>query len=274
MNDHHLLSHHLLFCFSTASSPRPGTIQSDSCWWQNPEKTTKIQPRNVPGNKMEFLEFGKKPRQLRFHSIMGWGSEVFPSHFTDLLNARLSTSITSPIFKKNSNSCSIALCNTSWQLMTKWEVEIGPFFFKDHCYYFTHQLSLMNCVIQPQENLLEKLFSPRELLWKPFLIVFFPDLTISLTLNPLPPPLTNLCKSIAHSLLSFPSIFPWEGLKASVQRYKWKFCTLNTVLLRLMFGRRLKYFFNHCLSVAFWSADWIWPVTDNRYLKRNNALLH
>lgn len=120
---------------------------------------------------MEFLEFRKKPGQLRFHS-MEEGSEVFPSHFTDLLKARLSTSITSPIFKKNSNSCSIALCNTSWQLMTKWEVEIGPFFFKDHWYYFTHQLSLMNCVIQPQENLLEKLFSPKELLWKPFLIVF------------------------------------------------------------------------------------------------------
>lgn len=117
---------------------------------------------------------------------MEWGSEVFPSHFTDLLKARLSTRITSHIFK-NSNSCLIALCNTSWQLMTKWEVEIGPFFFKDHCYYFTHQLSLMNCVIQPQENLFEELFSPRELLWKHFLIVFFPDLTV-LDIKPPPSP--------------------------------------------------------------------------------------
>lgn len=206
---------------------------------------------------------------------MEWGSEVFPSHFTDLLRARLSTSITSHIFKKNSNSCLIALCNTSWQLMTKWEVEIGPFFFKDHCYYFTHQLSLMNCVIQPQENLLEELFSPRELLWKHFLIVFFfLDLTTSLTLNPLPLPLLNLCTSVAHSLLSFPSIFPWEGLKASAQRCQWKFCTSNTVLLRWTFEGSLKYLSNICLSIALWSAGWLWPVTGNRYLKRNYALFH
>lgn len=117
--------------------------------------------------------------------------------------------------------------------------------------------------------------APRELAWKTVLLKratvkalfdsFFPDLTISLTLNPLPPPLTNLCKSVAHSLLSFPSILPWEGLKASVQRFQWKFCTLSTVSLRWIFEGRLKYFFSHCLSVAFWSADWIWPVTDNRY---------
>lgn len=119
---------------------------------------------------------------------MEWGSEVFPSHFTDLLRARLSTSITSHIFKKTSNSCLIALCNTSWQLMTKWEVEIGPFFFKDHCYYFTHQLSLMNCVIQPQEDLLEELFSPRELLWKHFLIVFFSGFDNFLDIKPPPSP--------------------------------------------------------------------------------------
>lgn len=198
---------------------------------------------------------------------MEWGSEVFPSHFTDLLKARLSTRITSHIFK-NSNSCLIALCNTSWQLMTKWEVEIGPFFFKDHCYYFTHQLSLMNCVIQPQENLFEELFSPRELLWKHFLIVFF-QIWQSLTLNPLPLPLMNLCMSVAHSLVSFPSIFPWEGLKVSVQRYQWKFCTSNTVLLRWIVEGGLKYLPNLCLSIALWSANWLWAVTDNRYLKRN-----
>lgn len=84
--------------------------------------------------------------------------------------------------------------------------------------------------------------APRELGWRTVLPKratvkalcdsFFLDLTTSLTLNPIPPPLTNLCMSVAHCLLSFPSIFPWEGLKAPVQRYQWKFCTLNTVLLR------------------------------------------
>lgn len=114
---------------------------------------------------------------------MEWGSEVFPSHFTDLLRARLSTRITSHIFKKNSNSCLIALCNTSWQLMTKWEVEIGPFFFKDHCYSFTHQLSLMNCVIQPRENLL----LPKRATVKALFDSFFSDLKI-LDIKPPPSP--------------------------------------------------------------------------------------
>lgn len=136
-------------------------------------KILKSSPGTSQGTKLEFLEFRKKnhPEQLRFHSIVRWGWGGFPSHFTDLPRARLSTSVTSSVFKEEGTSCLIALCSTSWQLMTKWEVEIGPFF-KDHCHYFTHQFSLMNRVIQPQETLPEEQFSQRKLLWKPFLTDF------------------------------------------------------------------------------------------------------
>lgn len=134
----------------------------------------KPSPGTSQRTKLEFLEFRKKNHsgQLRFHSTVRWGLEGFPSHFTDLLRARLSTSITSTIFKEKCNSCLIALCNTSWQCLIKREVEIGCFL-EDHCHYFTHQFSLMNCVIQPQETLLEEQFSQRKLLWKQLLTGFF-----------------------------------------------------------------------------------------------------
>lgn len=128
--------------------------------------------------------------------------------------------------------------------------------------------------------------APRELAWRTVLpkratvkalfdSFFFSGFDNFLDIKPPPPlPLLNLCMSVAHSLLSFPSIFPWEGLKASAQRCQWKFCTSNTVLLRWTFEGSLKYLSNICLSIALWSAGWLWPVTGNRYLKRNYALFH
>ena len=133
---------------------------------------------------------------------MRWGLGAFPSHFTDLLRARLSISITLSVFNKKGNSCLIALCNTSWQLMTKWEVEIGLFSQRSSplLYPPTHCNEL--CDIAPRD-LAWRTVLPKKVTVKALFDSFFPDLTIYLAWDPLIHPLTNPCMIIAHCLLSF-----------------------------------------------------------------------